>query len=137
MSGVRYECGNMQSQTSCIHSPFRAFAMSVVLYECGNMQSQTSCIHSPFQAFAMGWTPHGTDAARLGTDAARRVGTDAARPRDGRARGRRRKKKHQLSLLRIFLEHNFIFEKTQAYQRARPGPMWHRMHSPWFKDCTI
>ena len=77
-----------------------------------------------------GRTPHGvgTDAARLGTDAAR-LGTVG--------REEEEKKKHQLSLLRIFLEHNFIFQKTQAYQRARPGPMWHRMHAPRFKDCAI
>ena len=76
MSGVRYECSNTQSQTSCI---------------------QNSYLHSPFEAFAMGRTPHarrvGTDAARFGTDAARdgtkRVGTDAARSPHGTRLGPR------------------------------------------------
>ena len=80
MSGVRYECGNMQSQTSCIHSPFRAFAMSVLLYECGNMQSQTSCIHNQFQAFAMGRTPHGGSGRTPHGSVAARNGTVATRP---------------------------------------------------------
>ena len=96
-----------------------------------------------------------TAGRTAGRDGRRTAGRDGRRAaRDGRAGtphggsgrtphgsgrsggGKKKKKKHQLSLLRIFLEQNVIFEKTQAYQRARPDPMWHRMYAPWFKDCA-